>query len=109
MDPKKKARLAAAGYTATTVEDFLGLSPVEASEVETRVALAATLKEARKASGLSQAKLGAAIGSTQANIARAEKGDTSVSIDLMLRAIYGTGATTADVFAPSVAQRRLAA
>ena len=109
MDPHKRARIKAAGHSVTTVSDFLGLSPIEAAEVETRVALAATLRDARKASGMSQAALGAAIGSTQANIARAESGDGGVSIGLVLRAIYGTGATPADIFAPSVSRRSLAA
>ena len=102
MDATKKARLKKAGHTFTSVDDFLGLSPAEAAIVESRLALAETLKSARAAAGLSHADLAAAIGSTQVKVERAEEADGSVSTDLMLRAIFGTGATPSDVFTRKV-------
>ena len=106
MDPAKKARLKKSGHTFTTVDNFLDLTPAESAIVESRLALADALKAARTAAGLSQEALGNAIGSSQASIARAERADGSVSTDLILRALFGTGATPSDVFNRKLTRRQ---
>ena len=105
MTEAKRQKLAAAGFQTGDAADFLGLSPDEAALVEARLALADALRAAREASGESQATLARRIGSSQSRVAKAERADPSVSTDLMLRALFGTGATPADVLAPRIAPR----
>ena len=87
-----KARLAAAGFVETNVKDFFGLTPEENELVETRVALAHLIKQLRKEVQLSQAAVAKRVGSDQSRIARAEKNDPSVSIEMLFRVAYALGA-----------------
>ena len=52
-----------------------------------------TLHKARLTKGLTQAQLAERLQSSQPRIAKAEGGDQSVSIELLMRAILATGAT----------------
>ena len=92
MDEQTKARLAAAGFIETNIQDFLGLPPEETELVETRVALAHLIKRLRKEVHISQAAVAKRVGSDQSRIARAEKNDPTVSIDMMFRVAYALGA-----------------
>ena len=96
MTPEKKARLEAAGFTVGTVTEFLGLSPEEEQYVEYRLALSKAVRERRIAANVTQDDLAVKIGSSQSRIAKAEKGDASVSTDLMLKALFATGGTASD-------------
>jgi len=104
MNTAKRKKLKAAGFTSGDAADFLELSPHEAALVETRLALADALRSARESAGMSQARLAMAIGSSQSRIAKAEAADPSISTDLLLRALYGTGARPAHVLARRVAR-----
>ncbi|HEY9825480.1 MAG TPA: helix-turn-helix transcriptional regulator [Stenomitos sp.] len=46
---------------------------------------------------MTQVELASKIGSSQPRIAKAENGDDSVSIELLIRAILATGATPKDI------------
>jgi transcriptional regulator with XRE-family HTH domain len=46
---------------------------------------------------MTQSELAAKISSSQPRIAKAENGDASVSIELLVRAILATGATPQDI------------
>ena len=97
MTPEKKARLEAAGFTVGTAAQFLELSPEEEQYVEYRVALSREVRARRVAGNITQEDLAAKIGSSQSRIAKAEKGDPSVSTDLLLKALFATGAKVGDV------------
>ena len=106
MDSTKRQKLEAAGHTVTTVDAFLDLSPAESALVEARLALADALRSARTAAGLTQAQLARRVDSTQARISKAENADASVSTDLLLKAIFGTGASPEAILSRRVARHQ---
>ena len=57
----------------------------------------AQLKEERRQKLMTQVELASKIGSSQPRIAKAENGDDSVSIELLIRAMLATGATPKDI------------
>jgi ribosome-binding protein aMBF1 (putative translation factor) len=97
MKKSKAKKLAQAGWRAGSVQDFLGLTDEEAALVEMRVALSRRLKERRVDSGLSQLQLAERMGSSQSRIAKMEAGDSSVSLDLLIRSLLALGASTRDI------------
>lgn len=97
MDEAKRKRLEAAGWQIGTVNDFLQLSPEEAKIVELKLALSQELKELRKNQNLTQQSLAERMNSSQSRIAKIEAGDPSVSLDLLMRALFCAGATTLDI------------
>lgn len=97
MDDAKRKRLEAAGYTVTDTQEFLGLSDEEMAYIDLHIALSDAVRDRRKAYGLTQQELAARLGSSQSRVAKIEAGDTSVSLDLLVRALLATGATVADI------------
>jgi ribosome-binding protein aMBF1 (putative translation factor) len=103
MDADKRKRQRAAGWAIGGVRDFLKLSPEETALIETRLAVSDALRQRRQRAGLTQGQLAKRIESSQSRVAKMESGDASVSLDLLLRAFFATGATQRDlarVFAP---------
>ena len=96
MDQKTSKKLEDKGWKVGTVSDFLELSPEEAILVEIKLALSRSLKEQRQ-SLMTQSDLAEKIHSSQPRVANAENGDASVSIELLIRAILATGASTKDI------------
>ena len=96
MDKAKRERLEAKGWRVGTVAEFLELTPEESALVEIKLALSRKLRQ-RRQEQMTQAELAGKIHSSQPRIAKAENGDRSVSIELLLRAILATGATTQDI------------
>jgi transcriptional regulator with XRE-family HTH domain len=84
-------------WEAGSYADFLGLTADERMIVELRSAVAAAIRDARTAAGLSQAALARRIGSGQSRVAKAEAGTTEVSLDLMFHALFAAGATLDDL------------
>ena len=64
------------------VQDFLKLSDAETAYIETRVALAYRLREERNKKHLTQIDLASVLKTSQSRIAKMEKADPSVSLDL---------------------------
>ena len=93
MDAAKRARLEKAGFKVGTVSEFLGLTPAEAALVEARLALSKALRLRRQSQNLSQSALARRIKSSQSRVAKIEAGDPNVSLDLMVRAFFETGAS----------------
>jgi hypothetical protein len=54
MDAEKKQQLEANGWVATSVEDFLGLSPSEMTDIETKLKVSRALKNLRQKKKLTQ-------------------------------------------------------
>src|SRR5262245_36660875 len=97
MNKTKRGRLEARGWRVGSVKDFLGLSPEEAALVETRLALSKALRSRRVAQGLTQGELARRLNSSQSRVAKMEAGDRSVSVDLVVRALFSLGAKPRDV------------
>jgi DNA-binding XRE family transcriptional regulator len=97
MERKKKQQLETNGWVATSVEDFLGLSASEIAYIETKLKLSRTVKSLRQKKKLTQTAVAKLLNSSQSRIAKMEKADDSVSVDLLLKAAYALGATTDDV------------
>jgi Helix-turn-helix len=96
MDREKQQRLEAKGWKVGDAGDFLDLSPEESAIVEMRLALSRSLKERRKAL-MTQAELASKMSSSQPRVAMAENGDSSVSIELLIRAMLATGASPQEI------------
>ncbi len=91
------AVLEAHGWRLGSSAEFLGLPPADAAFVETKLALSRSLRDRRTAEGLSQAALARRLRSSQSRIAKMEAADPTVSVDLLLRALFALGAHPRDV------------
>ena len=92
MDKRKKKVLKSKGYKVGTVEEFLGLSSEESEYIELKLALSDALTKRRKKSNLTQAQLAKMLKSSQSRVAKMEKGDPSVSVDLLVKSLLAMGA-----------------
>lgn len=108
MKKTKRAALEAQGWRLGSAAEFLELSRGEAAFVETKLALSRSLRDRRTAEGLSQAALAKRLRSSQSRIAKMEAGDPTVSVNLLLRALFALGARPRDV-ASSITKRPTAA
>ena len=96
MDEAKKKRLEEKGWKVGTVSEFLDLTPEETTLIEIKLALSRYLKE-RRQKAMTQSELAEKIHSSQPRVAMAENGDSSVSIELLIRAMLATGATPQEI------------
>jgi len=87
------------GWVEGSVQDFLELSAADVEYIETRRALAHRLREERKKKHLTQTQLAAALKTSQSRVAKMEHGDPTVTIDLLLQALYQLGLKRKDVAA----------
>ena len=92
MDKRKKKNLESKGYKVGSVEEFLGLSTEESEYIELKLALSQALSKRRKQKKLTQAQLAKMLKSSQSRVAKIEKGDPSVSVDLLIKSLLAMGA-----------------
>jgi len=92
MDTKKKKALESKGYHVGSVEDFLGLNKEESEYIELKLALSQALADRRKQSNLTQAQLAKMLKSSQSRVAKMEKGDPTISMDLLIKSLLAMGA-----------------
>ena len=92
MDKKKKKKLESKGYKVGSAEEFLGLSAEESEYIELKLALSQALAKRRKQKKLTQAQLARVLKSSQSRVAKIEKGDPSVSVDLLVKSLLAMGA-----------------
>ena len=97
MKKEKKQRLEAAGWSIGAASVFLGLSDDECALVELKLALATALKSRRRERGMTQVELAKRLGSSQPRVANMERGDRSVTLDLLIRSLLALGATRRDL------------
>lgn len=97
MDSKKKKEIEAKGWITGDASDFLDLSPEEARLIDLKLALRASLKDERKKRNVTQEELAKAMGSSQSRIAKMERGDPAVSVDLLLKALMSLGMTNKQI------------
>lgn len=92
MDQRQQ-QLEAKGWKVGSVEEFLELTPEEASYIELKLALSASLRAYRKQRHLTQVDLAKLLKSSQSRVAKMETGDPSVSLDLLVRSLLAMGAS----------------
>ncbi|MCG8592468.1 MAG: helix-turn-helix domain-containing protein [Proteobacteria bacterium] len=97
MKKEKRARLEGKGWKVGGADDFLELTKEEAVFVDLKVALARSLKKRRQSRKWTQTQLANAIGSSQPRVAKMEAADSSVSIDLLIKALLAMGASKRDL------------
>ncbi len=97
MKTTKIERLKAEGWKVGSAEDFLKLSDEEAQLVALKLSLINAVKKSRIKRKLSQIELAQRMKSSQSRVAKIEAGDPSVSLDLIVRALIASGATTRDI------------
>ena len=96
MDKPKRKRLEAKGWKIGSAAEFLGLTPEEETLIEMKLALAESLRR-RRQKRMTQAQLAEQLKSSQPRVAKAEAGDSSVSMELLVRAMLATGATPKEI------------
>lgn len=96
MNKVKQRKLEKQGWHVGTVAEFLALPAEEARLIEIKLALSRALRE-RRAKQMTQAELARRLESSQPRVAKAENGDSSVSMDLLVRALLATGATPKEI------------
>jgi transcriptional regulator with XRE-family HTH domain len=97
MNQSKRKRLEADGWKIGSVAEFLGLSPEEELLVEMKLALANQLRSRRQRLKITQQQLAKQIGSSQSRVAKIEKADKSVSMDLLVSSLASLGASRAEI------------
>lgn len=97
MNKNKQTKLEAKGWKIGSATDFLNLSSQEIALIEMKLSLSRSLKERRTKQRLSQEGLAKLIKSSQSRVAKMEAGDSSVSIDLLIKSLLALGASQNDV------------
>ena len=97
MRDTKRKRLEAAGWVVGDVDDFLDLSPDEVAYLDMKVKLSIALREKRQKKKLTQKEVATLIKSSQSRVAKMERGDSSVSLDLLMKTLISLGATTKEL------------
>lgn len=97
MNKTKKENLEKKGWRVGSVSEFLGLSAEEEAYIELKLSLSRFLQEKRKTRHLTQTQLAKLIQSSQSRVAKMEKAEESVSIDLILRSLLALGADMREI------------
>ncbi len=97
MDENKQRRLEAAGWKTGSAYDFLEMTSEEASYVELKLVLSHAVRKLRRQRNLTQAQLAELMRSSQSRVAKAEAGDASVSLDLLIRSLLTLGVSNHDL------------
>src|SRR5687767_3674152 len=97
MNERKRKRLEADEWKIGTTAEFLRLSPEEELLVEMKHALASQLRSRRQRLNITQHQLAKQIGSSQSRVAKIEKADKSVSMDLLVSSLASLGASRAEI------------
>ncbi|NJM10650.1 MAG: helix-turn-helix domain-containing protein [Synechococcaceae cyanobacterium SM1_2_3] len=97
MNESKRKRLAEKGWKVGSAEEFLQLSADEAAYVELKLRLSDSLRIQRQQRNMTQVQLARLVKSSQSRIAKMESGDSSVSLDLLIRSLLALGASNQDI------------
>ena len=97
MDKAKRKRLEAKGWRIGGPGDFLALPPHEFQYIDLKLRLADALRQRRQRRKLTQKQLAKMIESSQSRVAKMEKGEPTVSVDLLIRSLLVLGTTNRDL------------
>lgn len=95
-DTKTKDDVASEWVTGSAY-DFLGLTPEESAYVDLKLRLSKMLREWRRRQPISQSALAKKLRSSQSRVAKMERGDPSVTIDLLLRGLILLGVNRSEI------------
>jgi DNA-binding XRE family transcriptional regulator len=109
MNSQKMRRLQAKGWKFGSAPDFLELSLEEEAIIEMKLSLSETVRRVRSKKHLTQATLARRLNSSQSRIAKVEAADSSVSLDLLVRAALAAGASRSEVARAIADPKKLAA
>lgn len=93
MNKSKIEKLNKKGWKVGSVSDFLNLSAEESAYVELKVSLSRYLHQTRTKKHWTQEQLAKKIKSSQSRVAKMEKGDPTVSVDLLVKSLFALGAS----------------
>lgn len=93
MDRLKREKLKKNGWKVGDIDEFLGLNEAEVALVEMKVSLAKALLEKRKKLGETQWNAAKMAKTSQSRFAKMENADPSVSIELLIKALFSLGAS----------------
>ncbi|MBI4024069.1 MAG: XRE family transcriptional regulator [Verrucomicrobia bacterium] len=79
------------GWVEGSVQDFLDLSNADVEYIEIRLTLSHLLKERRQKRHLTQVQVATRLHTSQSRVAKMEKGDPTVSVDLLLQSLFRLG------------------
>jgi predicted metal-binding transcription factor (methanogenesis marker protein 9) len=105
MKANKRQKLEQSGWQIGSADEFLGLSAEESAYIDMKLALSEALKKTRIKKRISQVVLAELIASSQSRVAKMEAGDSSVSIDLLVKSLLAMGASRKDVASALVSVR----
>jgi hypothetical protein len=91
MYSSKRKRLEAKGWKIGDAKDFLGLTPAEEAYVEIKLRLSESFRAQRLRRKMTQLDVAKLLKSSQSRVAKMEAGDSSVSLDLLVRSILALG------------------
>jgi len=97
MDKAKKQRLEKKGWKVGNVDEFLAFTPDESAYIELKWALSKSVRQRREHKNLTQVQMARLLKSSQSRVAKIEAGDTTVSLDLLVRSLIVLGATRQEV------------
>lgn len=97
MDEQKRRKLEAKGWSVGSAQDFLGLTAEESAFIDLKLALTRAFRAQRASAGLTQQEVARRMGSSQSRVAKIEGADPSISLDLIVRGLLATGASSADL------------
>jgi DNA-binding XRE family transcriptional regulator len=97
MNQAKRKKLEAKGWKIGSTAEFLDLTAEESAYIGLKVALADFLQARRKEQDLTQAGFAKRLHSSQSRVAKMEKGDPSVSLDLLIRSLYALGVDNSEM------------
>jgi ribosome-binding protein aMBF1 (putative translation factor) len=97
MREEKKKRLKKKGWQVGDADEFLKLTEEESEFVELKLKLSEAFRNRRRKRGMTQVEVARAIRSSQSRVAKIEAGDPSVSVDLLIRALFAMGTTSREL------------
>ncbi len=91
MHSSKRKRLEAKGWKIGDAKNFLGLTPEEEAYIEIKLRLSESFRTQRLRRKMTQLDVAKLLKSSQSRVAKMEAGDSSVSLDLLVRSILSLG------------------
>ena len=97
MTAAKKKALEERGWKVGSLQEFLDLTDEEVAFIDLKIALSQFLQYRRKKKRMTQVQLAELIESSQSRVAKMEKGEASVSFDLIIRSLLAIGVRENDI------------
>jgi transcriptional regulator with XRE-family HTH domain len=95
MDKDKQAKLALKGWKIGTVNEFLDLTPAEATYIELRLALSENLKQ--RQTQITSSQFAQLLNANSSQIEKLETREAEVTLDFLIRSLLTLGATVKEL------------